>query len=227
MPPQIRSCSLAYLYEVGMMVDNDTMYRNRTLWLSEVLLGKGKLEFSPLFLGFYPVNLTLGKDGSYYHLAAVQVLTVVVTLLVSLVMVVRRIGQWLRYNSAVWGGVTFSKMVLVEWDFYLTEKHSVALKQQILTNSIRAALDEDKFQRSKVGRTRTQRTKLYTKRVFVSLVVFVAVILCYYVIIVVNEHHQDISDWIENLGIIRQWNEDISEFIINFVDTLTVCIGLL
>lgn len=209
------------------MVDNDTLYRNRTLWLSEVLLGKGKLEFSPLFLGFYPVDLSLGRETPQYHLAAVQVLTVLLTLLVSLVMVVRRIGQWLRYNSAVWGGVTFSKMVLAEWDFYLTEKHSVALKHQILTNSIRAALDEDKFQRSKVVRTRTQRTKVYTKRVLVSFVVLVAVLLCYYVIIVVNDHHQDISDWIENLGIIRQWNEDISEFIINFVDTFTVCIDFL
>ncbi|KAK4327974.1 hypothetical protein Pmani_001588 [Petrolisthes manimaculis] len=224
--PCIKSCSLAYLDHIGQMANNNTLLEiNRTLWISEVLLGKGRLEFSPLFLGFYPAVLTIERKGDSpmrYQIAAVQIVTVVSTLVLSLVMVVRRIGQWLRYNSAVWGGLTFSKMVFAGWEFYLSEKNSVALKQQIMTNSIRAALDEDQFQRSKAVRTRTQRTKLYLKRYLVNLVVWVAVLCCYKLITDVNEHHQDISDWIEDLGIITHWDQDISEFVINFVDTLTV-----
>ncbi|KAG7176082.1 Transmembrane channel-like protein 7-like 3 [Homarus americanus] len=221
--PKVRNCSLIYLDSLAAELNN-TWSSEATWWVSQLLSGKGCLEYSPLFLGFYPVLLL----GDTYSVAAVQVLAVMTVFLVSLVTVVTRIGQWLRYNSAFWGGLTFSKMVLMNWDFSLQREQCVMNKKRLLLNEIRAAFDEDEFQRAKCERTRSQVVGLFIKRFVVNCVILAVLLVGCIIIILVTNYRSILEDWVDKLDLQEIWQQETLESVISYLDTLTVwLLGLL
>ena len=201
------NCSLIYF--------NDNDNRLRPPLISQLLLGKGSIEYSPLFLGCYPAVL----HDSSYPWASVHVAAVVSVFAVSLVTVVTRVSQWVRYNVSVSGGLAFSKMVFCGYDYSLTNKHFIISKQSILITEIRAALDEEKFQRSKNHRTHSKLIRLHMKRVAVNCVIFLVVCAGCSVIVFVARHSLALM---ESTNFEDNWLEDLMQFLLSFLDTLTV-----
>nr|XP_045622830.1 transmembrane channel-like protein 7 [Procambarus clarkii] len=213
--PKVVNCSSEYMTEAG---DSGSQGWEKVWWVSELLLGEGSLEHSPVFLGYYPVVLL----DDVYPVAVMHLLAVLTVFLMSLVAVLTRVGQWLRYNSAFLGSHTFSKMVFTSWDFSLRRLCGVQSMQHILKNEIRAAFDEDQFQRSKYSRSRTQVAFLYIKRLFVNCVIFVAMSVGYMVIIVITNYRPFLEDRIDNKYPEGTWRNVTLNSIINYLDTVTV-----
>ncbi|XP_063862171.1 transmembrane channel-like protein 7 [Scylla paramamosain] len=183
--------------------------------VSEVLLGKGFVEYSPLFLGCYPAAL----HDSLYPWPSVHLTAVASVFAVSLVTVVTRVGQWLRYIAFVSGGLIFSKMIFCGYDFSLTDKRFIISKQSILRTEIRAALDEDEFQRSKSRRTPSELARLHIKRIVVNCVICLVVAVGCLVIVMVAKHSLAL---IGSINFSDPWLEDMAQFLLSFLDTLTV-----
>ncbi|XP_071547704.1 voltage-gated chloride channel TMC4-like [Panulirus ornatus] len=212
---KVVNCSSIYLET---LVSDSIQSWNKTWWVLELLLGEGRFEHSLLFLGHYPVMML----HDTFPTAAVQLLAVVAVFLASLVMVVSRTGQWLRYNSSVWGGLTFSKIVFTSWDFSLRHKRSVTSKRRMLATAIRAALDEHDFQRSKSERTRTQLVELYATRVAVNCLILLAVSLGCFVIILVTNYRENIEELVYDLPLQEIWQRETLISIVRYLDTLVV-----
>ncbi|XP_069953937.1 transmembrane channel-like protein 7 [Cherax quadricarinatus] len=214
---KVNNCSISYVNSLG-SGDNETWIWDSASWVSEMLLGKGRREYSPLFLGFYPVLLV--HDN--YPVAAAQLLAVVIVFLASLVMVVKRVGQWLRYNPSFWGELTFSKMVFAGWDFNLRHVHCITSKQHVLRNDIRAALDEYQFQRSKSSRTTAQLLKLYVKRLIVNCLIFVAMSVGYMIIVIFTNYRPFLEELLNNYYSQDSWQKETLDSLISYLDILTV-----
>ncbi|XP_050687765.1 uncharacterized protein LOC126981105 isoform X2 [Eriocheir sinensis] len=211
---KVTNCSRFYLDSLMEMKGGIKTWTSPPL-VSQILLAKGHLEYSLLFLGRYPAATPQMK----YSWAAVHVVGVVVTLAVSLVVVVKRVGQWLCFNASVPGDLALSKMVFCGYDYSLTDKRFIASKQNNLKTEIRATLDEEEFQRSKNRRTHSQLVVLHAKRIAVNCVIFLVVSAGCWVIVMVAKHSLELMN---NTNFHDPWMEDMTQFLLSFLDTLTV-----
>ncbi|KAK7080540.1 hypothetical protein SK128_005572 [Halocaridina rubra] len=184
----------------------------------EILMGKGRLEFTHLFLGYYPAYLELTD----YPLGGLLVLCTALVFLSSLIPIVLKIGQWLRYNTTVREGAVFSKIVFTGYDFSLRHLGAICTRQMILKTELLSALNEDEFQRSKANRTSCEKSWIFVKRIIVNVVIqFITMLTCSVIWWFINIQ-RTIDDWLENFEYLEEWIIINMIFIVNYSDTIFI-----
>ncbi|XP_042227010.1 transmembrane channel-like protein 7 isoform X2 [Homarus americanus] len=137
--------------------------------------GTGELELSYLFYGSYPRHtLVLEQAGGWrYNLPLAYLLVVVVTLVLSLVLMVRAAarglteslrsseGQFYQYCNLIFGG----------WDYCIENNKAATVKKKAIYNELCNHIETEKYIEEKDQRTKRERCRLYFVRLFVNLMV--------------------------------------------------------
>ena len=95
----------------------------------------------------------------------------------------------------------------------------IASKQSILRIEIRAALDEDDFKRSTNRKIPSEMARLHIKRIVVNCMICLVVAAGCLVIVMVTKQSVTL---IRSINLDEPWLEVMAQFILSFMDTLTV-----
>ncbi|XP_069973273.1 transmembrane channel-like protein 7 isoform X2 [Penaeus vannamei] len=139
--------------------------------------GTGVLELSYLFYGHYPRHiLILDKmRGWNYNLPLAYLLVVVVTLVLSLVLMVRAAARGLRESLRSSEGqfYQYCNLIFGGWDYCIENNKAAAIKKKAIYNELCNHLETERYNDEKEQRTKRERCRLYFVRLMINLVVIV------------------------------------------------------
>ncbi|XP_076030349.1 transmembrane channel-like protein 7 [Oratosquilla oratoria] len=135
----------------------------------DFIQGSGFLENTLLFAGFYSPKL--GADGFKMYMA--YPITMLVVYAVSLLHVVYFLSRWLRTNVTTTAsvGLVYSNIAFAGWDFGITESEAAKTEERLIATEVRVAIEEERFQERKAGRSQKNLVILYLTRGIVNLFV--------------------------------------------------------
>ncbi|XP_064087423.1 transmembrane channel-like protein 7 [Macrobrachium nipponense] len=218
----INNCSDMYLEQILWKNSSDIMGNHSEILpvgiIAEFLMGKGRLELTPLFLGYYPPEIRFIR----YPVAAMHILATTTVFVISLVKVVVRVGQWLRYSSMTSRGQLFSETVFAGYDFSLRSSHAVIWKQRMLRNELCSALNEDRFQQSKSQRTPKRMLWILCKRVIINIFIMAVVTFNFLVIITFTTFQTKMQGWLTNYFAADPLMAENLSFLCKYSDTLVI-----
>ncbi|XP_066975358.1 transmembrane channel-like protein 7 [Macrobrachium rosenbergii] len=218
----INNCSNMYLEQLLWKNSSDSMGNHSEILpvgiIAEFLMGKGRLELTPLFLGYYPPEIRYNG----YPVAAVYILVTTTVFVISLVKVVVRVGQWLRYNAMTSRGQLFSETVFAGYDFSLRSSHAVIWKQRMLRNELCSALNEDRFQLSKSRRTTKRMLWILFKRVIINIFIMAVVIFNFLVIMAFTAFQTNMQRWLTDYFDVGPLMAENLSFLCKYSDTLVI-----
>ncbi|KAK7073560.1 TMC domain, partial [Halocaridina rubra] len=139
--------------------------------------GTGVLEISYLFYGFYPRHRLIldEKRGWIYNLPLAYLLVVVVTLILSLVLMVRAAARGLRESLRSSEGqfYQYCNLIFGGWDYCIENNKASSIKKKAIYNELWNHLETERYNDEKEQRTKRERCRLYFVRLLVNLVVLV------------------------------------------------------
>nr|WCO13212.1 transmembrane channel-like protein [Astacus leptodactylus] len=137
--------------------------------------GTGVLELSYLFYGSYPRHtLTLVQvRGWKYNLPLAYLLVVVVTLVLSLVLMVREAARGLRESLRSSEGqfYQYCNLIFGGWDYCIENNKAASIKKKAIYNELCNHLETERYNDEKEQRTKRERCRLYFVRLLVNMVV--------------------------------------------------------
>ncbi|XP_068215460.1 transmembrane channel-like protein 7 [Palaemon carinicauda] len=139
--------------------------------------GTGVLEISYLFYGFYPRHILLldEKRGWTYNLPLAYLLVVIVTLILSLVLMVRAAARGLRKSLRSSEGqfYQYCNLIFGGWDYCIENNKAASVKKKAIYNELCNHLETERYNEEKEQRTKRERCRLYFVRLMVNLVVLI------------------------------------------------------
>lgn len=137
--------------------------------------GTGVLELSYLFYGSYERRiLTLDEArGWKYNLPLAYLLVVVVTLVLSLVLMVREAARGLRESLRSSEGqfYQYCNLIFGGWDYCIENNKAASIKKKAIYNELCDHLETERYNDEKEQRTKRERCRLYFIRLVVNMVV--------------------------------------------------------
>ncbi|XP_066990001.1 transmembrane channel-like protein 7 [Macrobrachium rosenbergii] len=140
-----------------------------TALLQDFLQGTGFLEWTFLFSGYYPPAVAKGN----YVISLAYLLTVFVTYIVSLVFVVRFVAKFLSkaFVSIHSNRTNFPEIVFAAWDYTIKEPAAAKTESALFLCEVKAALDDDNYNKRSLARTRRDEIILYSTRIVINLLI--------------------------------------------------------
>ncbi|XP_071517218.1 transmembrane channel-like protein 7 isoform X2 [Panulirus ornatus] len=137
--------------------------------------GTGELELSYLFYGFYPRHILILDEnrGWKYNLPLAYLLVVVVTLVLSLVLMVRAAARGLRESLRSSEGqfYQYCNLIFGGWDYCIENNKAASIKKKAIYNELCNHLETERYNDEKEQRTKRERCRLYFIRLIVNMVV--------------------------------------------------------
>ncbi|XP_020859079.1 voltage-gated chloride channel TMC4 [Phascolarctos cinereus] len=146
--------------------------------LTNLLSGEGHLEWSPLFYGFYPVQLT----GSTFQLPIAYLLSTFLSGFLCLLLILRRSVSGLKQTLLIESGVltSYSHRVFSAWDFGLQGSGPVELRKRAIRYELQVELEEASMRKLAEARTRAQWAGLWVTRILLNLLVLALLAAAFY-----------------------------------------------
>ncbi|XP_036599301.1 transmembrane channel-like protein 4 [Trichosurus vulpecula] len=137
--------------------------------LTNLLSGEGHLEWSPLFYGFYPVELA----GGTFQLPVAYLLSILVSGFLCLLLILRRSVSGLKQTLLSESGAltSYSHRVFSAWDFGLQGAGPVELRRRAIRYELQVELEEASVRKRAETRTRAQWASLWVSRIVLNLLV--------------------------------------------------------
>jgi len=136
-------------------------------FLQNIFRGTGWFQYSALFYGFYSPFYTIYSVSYKMPIAYLSIMFC--CFLVSLFLIVRSSSnsfhssfKWNEHNST-----QYFVLVFCSWDFCLDSRESADIKQGVIVNEMKTALETDAQQDKDNSRTKGQKFMLYMKRFFI------------------------------------------------------------
>lgn len=137
--------------------------------------GTGPLELSYLFYGFYPRHILVLEVAPEwkYNLPLAYLLVLVVTLILSLVLMVRAAARGLRESLRSSEGqfYQYCNLIFGGWDYCIENNKAASIKKKAIYNELCNHLETERYNEEKEQRTKKERCRLYMVRLLVNLVV--------------------------------------------------------
>lgn len=137
--------------------------------------GTGPLELSYLFYGYYPRHILVLEVAPEwkYNLPLAYLLVVVVTLILSLVLMVRAAARGLRESLRSSEGqfYQYCNLIFGGWDYCIENNKAASIKKKAIYNELCNHLETERYNEEKEQRTKRERCRLYMVRLLVNLVV--------------------------------------------------------
>ncbi|XP_072463573.1 voltage-gated chloride channel TMC4 isoform X2 [Notamacropus eugenii] len=148
------------------------------MYLTNLLSGEGHLEWSPLFYGFYPVELT----GGTFQLPVAYLLSTFVSGLLCLFLILRRSVSGLKQTLLSESGAltSYSHRVFSAWDFGLQGTGPVELRRRAIRYELQVELEEDLMRKRAKARTGAQWVGLWVARIMLNLLVLALLAAAFY-----------------------------------------------
>ncbi|KAG7485437.1 transmembrane channel 7 [Solea senegalensis] len=172
----------------------------------DFFLGKGYVDRSPVFYGFYTrgsLNLSCLNTPLLY-------LTGILTILfLSLIMVVRRttVGFKHRWMLGKRYSMNVSYKIFCGWDFTILDPAAATLKHSFIRNDLKLFLEEQSFSLREAQRTLGQKVRLYLLRLILNVLVLSLLGGAFYLIFYATEtslyesgHHWLVSLFLQYLA---------------------------
>ncbi|XP_068953245.1 voltage-gated chloride channel TMC4 [Petaurus breviceps papuanus] len=146
--------------------------------LTNLLSGEGHLEWSPLFYGFYPVELT----GGNFQLPIAYLLSTFVSGLLCLLLILRRSVSGLKQTLLSESGAltSYSHRVFSAWDFGLQGTGPVELRRRAIHYELQVELEEALVRKRAEARTRAQWAGLWVARIVLNLLILALLAAAFY-----------------------------------------------
>ncbi|XP_031817632.1 transmembrane channel-like protein 4 [Sarcophilus harrisii] len=137
--------------------------------LINLLSGEGHLEWSPLFYGFYPAQLS----GGTFRLPVAYLLSTFVSGLLCLLLILHRSVSGLKQTLLSESGAltSYSHRIFSAWDFGLRGAGPVELRRRALRYELQVELEEASERKRAEARTRAQWAGLWATRILLNLLV--------------------------------------------------------
>ncbi|XP_007438867.1 transmembrane channel-like protein 4 isoform X2 [Python bivittatus] len=160
-------------------------------YIMDLLSGKGFIEQTYLFYGYYP-NLAVSFVSFSYDIPLAYLLTTLFYLLFCLAWIVRRSVLCLKQSlvSEDTSLASYSNKVFAGWDFCLMQKNMVQLKHKSIRYELRMDLEEAAFRKHQAELTTSQRVSLYVLRSLLNILVLVLLGGSFYCIFLATNYSQ-------------------------------------
>ena len=174
-------------------------------WVAFVLNGKGFLERTSLFIGWYPANLS-NSESYDVHLA--YILCIICAYAISSVYVIKLFAVWLFLRREKENlSEVLNKMIFSGWDFTIVNKETADTWKKLQRTEIAAAFHENDRKVNKSQRTQFEEFKLTFLRVCLQLL---SVILIF-------------GGWTAIFFVVKMEKENNNtNFFAEYLDTLTI-----
>ncbi|XP_033120357.1 transmembrane channel-like protein 7 [Anneissia japonica] len=152
-------------------VKSDTDYSgNVFFYVVDFLEGKGFMEYTVLFYGFYVPS---EYSSIPYDMPLAYLLTGFACFLLSVIIVARRAGDGFKQNMLEQEGhqCKYSQIVFTGWDFSLTDSKNARLKHKSVLFEISGDLSEEQRKREQAEMKAKEKCMLYTLRIVINLVI--------------------------------------------------------
>ncbi|KAK8383888.1 hypothetical protein O3P69_015973 [Scylla paramamosain] len=164
--------------------------------------GTGPLELSYLFYGYYPRHILVLEVAPEwkYNLPLAYLLVLVVTLILSLVLMVRAAARGLRESLRSSEGqfYQYCNLIFGGWDYCIENNKAASIKKKAIYNELCNHLETERYNEEKEQRTKKERCRLYMVRLLVNMVVLallsVSFVAIYKSTIFAFDHLKDAKD---------------------------------
>ncbi|XP_058039752.1 transmembrane channel-like protein 4 [Ahaetulla prasina] len=161
-------------------------------YIMDLLSGKGFIEQTYLFYGYYP-NMAVSFVNFAYDIPLAYLLTTLFYLLFCLAWIVRRSVLCLKQSlvSEDTSLASYSNKIFAGWDFSLMQDKMVQLKHKSIRYELRMDLEEASFRKHQAELTTSQRIGLYVLRSLVNILVLVLLGVSFYCIYLAVSYSQE------------------------------------
>uniref|UniRef100_A0A2D4KZ74 Transmembrane channel-like protein n=2 Tax=Micrurus paraensis TaxID=1970185 RepID=A0A2D4KZ74_9SAUR len=161
-------------------------------YIMDLLSGKGFIEQTYLFYGYYP-NMAVRFVNFAYDIPLAYLLTTFFYLLFCLVWIVQRSILCLKQSlvSEDTSLASYSNKVFAGWDFSLMQDNMVQLKHKSIRYELRMDLEEASFRKHQAELTTSQRVSLYALRSLINILVLVFLGVSFYCIYLAVTYSQE------------------------------------
>uniref|UniRef100_A0A8C6VQ84 Transmembrane channel-like protein n=1 Tax=Naja naja TaxID=35670 RepID=A0A8C6VQ84_NAJNA len=161
-------------------------------YIMDLLSGKGFIEQTYLFYGYYP-NMAVRFVNFAYDIPLAYLLTTFFYLLFCLAWIVQRSVLCLQQSlvSEDTSLASYSNKVFAGWDFSLMQDNMVQLKHKSIRYELRMDLEEASFRKHQAELTTSQRVSLYILRSLINILVLVFLGVSFYCIYLAMSYSQE------------------------------------
>ncbi|KAM3822469.1 voltage-gated chloride channel TMC4 isoform 2-T2 [Vipera latastei] len=161
-------------------------------YIMDLLSGKGFIEQTYLFYGYYP-NMAASFVNFAYDIPLAYLLTTLFYLLFCLAWIVQRSVVCLKQSlvSEDTSLALYSNKIFAGWDFSLMQDNMVMLKHKSIRYELRMDLEEASFRKHQAMLTTSQRIGLYVLRSLINILVLVLLGVSFYCIYLSVSHSQE------------------------------------
>uniref|UniRef100_A0A6B2FGG2 Transmembrane channel-like protein n=1 Tax=Bothriechis nubestris TaxID=1766655 RepID=A0A6B2FGG2_9SAUR len=161
-------------------------------YIMDLLSGKGFIEQTYLFYGYYP-NMAASFVNFAYDIPLAYLLTTLFYLLFCLAWIVQRSVLCLKQSlvSEDTSLALYSNKIFAGWDFSLMQDKMVQLKHKSIRYELRMDLEEASFRKHQAELTTSQRIGLYVLRSLINVLVLVLLGVSFYCIYLSVSHSQE------------------------------------
>ncbi|XP_039190998.1 transmembrane channel-like protein 4 isoform X2 [Crotalus tigris] len=161
-------------------------------YIMDLLSGKGFIEQTYLFYGYYP-NMAVSFVNFAYDIPLAYLLTTLFYLLFCLAWIVQRSVLCLKQSlvSEDTSLALYSNKIFAGWDFSLMQDKMVQLKHKSIRYELRMDLEEASFRKHQAELTTSQRIGLYVLRSLINVLVLVLLGVSFYCIYLSVSHSQE------------------------------------
>ncbi|XP_064645080.1 transmembrane channel-like protein 7 [Lineus longissimus] len=168
---QSATCSASYSTGIYTQID----YTDYGQLLLDFLQGTGWMEYTLLFYGYFANRELNIASGFIYNMPLAYILVTAVAFIISLIIMAKVTGNSFRQNVATDHDRSqpYCNIIFTGWDYTTTDENTASLKATGIYHEIVSDLDDDRHALRRLKRTKWDKCRLYTLRIFINFVVLV------------------------------------------------------
>ncbi|NWI75266.1 TMC7 protein, partial [Dryoscopus gambensis] len=168
-------------------------------YLKDLFSGTGFLEVTSLFYGYYTVD-AVWISITKYNLPLAYLLATFAYLTLSFVWIMKRSAKGFMQNLVHEADPfqSYCNKVFAGWDFCITDPSAAQLKHRSLRYELQVDLEEEKLRQKIAERTKEEKLRIYSLRIFINIIVIAILSGCFYSIYRVTAFSQENSSDTEN-----------------------------
>ncbi|KAM4016963.1 voltage-gated chloride channel TMC4 [Anomaloglossus baeobatrachus] len=153
------------------------------IFIMDVLMGTGFMEFTYMFYGYYKNTSVIFSDFSY-NIPLAYLVTTLIYFLLSLLWVVIRSVQGFKQSLVTEDSsmANYTDKVLAGWDFCIKDEKIIKLRQRSIRYELKVDLEEAEMRRLHAQRTMKQRIGIYSVRILINFIVIALICGAFYCI---------------------------------------------